>query len=129
MTAQQLFDLTVGIMGVTPANATSYTDTIIPQINTILANTFSLENNNREYAGLVELTVIPTVSALSDNLTYQDNVLRNVVVYGLAQLLSLSDDDTIKAGFYETRYADGYAKERKLIVTDPTDYYSTNGDE
>jgi len=123
MTAQQLFDLTVGIMGVTPANATSYTDTIIPQINTILANTFSLENNNREYAGLVELTVIPTVAALSDNLTYQDNVLRNVVVYGLAQLLSLSDDDTIKAGFYETRYGDNYAKERKTIAEDPTDYY------
>lgn len=124
MTAQQLFDLTVGIMGVTPANATSYTDTIIPQINTILANTFSLENNNREYAGLVELTVIPTVSALSDTLTYQDNILRNVVVYGLAQLLSLSDDDTIKAGFYETRYGDNYAKERKTIAEDPTDYYS-----
>lgn len=123
MTAQQLFDLTVGIMGVTPANATSYTDTIIPQINTILANTFSLENNNREYAGLVELTVIPTVAALSDTLTYQDNVLRNVVVYGLAQLLSLSDDDTIKAGFYETRYGDNYAKERKTIAEDPTDYY------
>lgn len=124
MTAQQLFDLTVGIMGVTPANATSYTDTIIPQINTILANTFSLENNNREYAGLVELTVIPTVSALSDTLTYQDNILRNVAVYGLAQLLSLSDDDTIKAGFYETRYGDNYAKERKTIAEDPTDYYS-----
>jgi len=123
MTAQQLFDLTVGIMGVTPANATSYTDTIIPQINTILANTFSLENNNREYAGLVELTVIPTVAALSDNLTYQDNVLRNVVVYGLAQLLSLSDDDTIKAGCYETRYGENYAKARKTIAEDQTDYY------
>ena len=123
MTAQQLFDLTVGIMGVTPANATSYTDTIIPQINTILANTFSLENNNRQFAGLTELTVIPTVSALSETLTYQDNVLRNVVAFGLAQLLSLSDDDTIKAGFFETRYADGYAKERKFIATDPTDYY------
>jgi len=123
MTAQQLFDLTVGIMGVTPANATSYTDTIIPQINTILANTFSLENNNREYAGLVELTVIPTVAALSDNLTYQDNVLRNVVVYGLAQLLSLSDDDTIKAGFYETRYGDNFAQERKTNPAEPTAYY------
>lgn len=128
MTAQQLFDLTVNVMGITPANATSYSDVVVGQINAILAQTFSLENNNRQFAGLTELTTIPTVSALSDTLTYQDNVLRNVVTWGLAQLLALSDDDTIKAGFFETRYADGYAKERKLIVTDPTDYYSTEGE-
>ena len=124
MTAQQLFDLTVGIMGITPANASSYNDTIIPQINAVLAMSFKLENNNRQFAGLTELTVIPTVSALSDTLTYQDNIIRNVLVYGVAQLLSLSDDDTIKAGFFENRFFEGMKNEKKLISQEIKDYYS-----
>lgn len=131
MTAQQLFDLTVGVMGIQPENALSYTPTIIPQINMILAQTYNLENNNRKFYNLTavtpiaELTAIPVVTSLSDNLTYQDNVLRKVVVWGLAQLLALSDKDTVLAGFYETRYADAQRTESKFINMDVEDYFGT----
>lgn len=123
MTAQQLYDLTVGMMGITPSNATSYNDTIIPQMNTILAQTFTLENTVRAYKGLTELTTIPTVSALTDTLTYQDSVLKNVVLWGLARLLALSDDETIKASFYGQQFADGYNSENKLIASEIVDYF------
>jgi hypothetical protein len=131
MTAQQLFDLTVGVMGIQPENALSYTPTIIPQINMILAQTFNLENNNRKYlilnesSVITELTAIPVVTALGDTLTYQDNILRKVVVWGLAQLLALSDKDTVLAGFYETRYADAQRLESKFINMDVEDYFGT----
>lgn len=131
MTAQQLFDLTVGVMGIQPENALSYTPTVIPQINMILAQTYNLENNNRKFYNLTaetpiaELTSIPEVTALSDTLTYQDNVLRKVVVWGLAQLLALSDKDTVLAGFYETRYADAQRTESKFINMDVEDYFGT----
>lgn len=129
MTVQELFTLTVGIMGITPANATSYNDALLPQVNTILAQTFNLENNNREFKGLTVLTSIPSVSSLSDVLTYQDNVLRKVVVWGLAQLLALSDDDVVKAGFFENRYADGMRLEGKFVASEITDYYALESDE
>lgn len=124
MTAQEIFNLTIGIMGITPSNAGSYVDTIIPQINTILAQTFKLENNNREFLGLTKLSSSQVITSLSNTLTYQDSVLRNVVVWGIAQLLSLSDDDVVKAGFFENRYADGMKLEAKYIPSDITDYYS-----
>lgn len=128
MTAQELFNLTIGIMGITPSNAGSYVDTVIPQLNTVLAQTFNLENNNREYLGLEKLTSIPVVSSLSNTLTYQDNILRKVVVWGLAQLLSLSDDDVVKAGFFENRFADGMKLEGKYIASEITDYYTVESE-
>lgn len=128
MTVQELFKLTVGIIGVTANNATSYLGTLVPQVNTILAQTFELENNNREYLGLELLTEIPEVTSVSDILTYQDNVLRKVVVWGLAQLFALSDDDVVKAGFFENRFADYMKLESKFIKTDITDYYSLESD-
>jgi len=128
MTVQELFKLTVGIIGVTANNATSYLGTLIPQVNTILAQTFELENNNREYLGLELLTEIPEVTSVTDILTYQDNVLRKVVVWGLAQLFALSDDDVVKAGFFENRFADYMKLESKFIETDITDYYSLESD-
>lgn len=128
MTVQELFNLTVGIMGVTPANATSYLDTVLPQVNTILAQTFNLENNNREFKGLAVLSSIPYVTSLSDTLTYQDNIIRKVVVWGLAQLLALSDDDVVKAGFFENRFADGMQMEGKMIASDITDYYAVESE-
>lgn len=128
MTVQELFKLTVGIIGVTANNATSYLGTLVPQVNTILAQTFELENNNREYLGLELLTEIPEVTSVTDILTYQDNVLRKVVVWGLAQLFALSDDDVVKAGFFENRFADYMKLESKFIKTDITDYYSLESD-
>lgn len=124
MTAQQLFDLTVGLMGITPSNATSYTDVIIPQMNTILAENFNLENLNREYKSLTVLTAIPTVTALSDTLTYQDGILRNVIAYGIAQLLSVSDGEFAMANFFSDKYEQGKQKEKKLFATEIKDWAS-----
>lgn len=128
MTGQQLFDTTTSLMGIAPADATSYQETILPQINIILAKTFNLENNNRAYKSLALLTSIPELTALSQTIDYQQNVLMNVVVYGLAQLLALSDSDTINAGFFETRFADGMRNESKLIASDIEDYFSPEAD-
>lgn len=129
MTAQELFTLTAGLMGITQNNALNYGDTILFQMNTILSQTFKLENNNREFLGLTKLSSIPTVSSLSDTLTYQDNVLRNVVVFGLAQLMSLSDDDVLKANFFEGRFIDAMKEESKAIRTDVEDYFSPEEDD
>lgn len=125
MTVQQLFDLCVGIPGVETSNAASYLPTFLFQLNTILAETFKLENNNREYLGIPVLTTMPLVTSMSDTLTYQDNILRNVVVWGVLTHLQLSDDEVVKTGFYNNKYADNQRIEMKVIPMDIVDYYGT----
>ena len=123
MTAQELFNLTVGVMGMTPTNAQTLSEIYLPNLNTILADTFKLENNNRLYNDLTILTTIPTVNNLNDVLTYQDNVIRNVVMWGVARQLALADDD-VKSSSYAFQYTQGYNNESKTINSDITDYYS-----
>lgn len=124
MTAQELYVRTIGIMGITEANATTYAETIIPQINTVLGDCFKLENNNREYEGIALLTAIPVVTTLSDTITYQENLVINVLPYGIAQLLALSDDDTIRANYFGFKFAENYNKETKLIPVEVVDVFS-----
>ena len=124
MTVQNLFDLIVGTMGLLPSNASTYQEVYIPVLNTILSHTFNLENVNREYKGLDLLEESQKVTTMSDTLLYQDNVLRNVVIFGVAQLFALSDDDTLRSGFFEQRYADGMNREDKTIMSEIVDYYA-----
>lgn len=123
MTAQELFNLTVANMGMTPSNAQTLLEIYLPNLNTILADTFKLENNNRLYNDLPILTSMPTVTSLNDVLTYQENVIRNVVMLGVARQLALADDD-VKSSSYAFQYTQGYNNESKTINSDITDYYS-----
>ena len=129
MTAQELFNHVVGIMGQVPSNAQTYLDVFIPNLNAVLAQSFKLENNNREYYDLTILPIIPKVKTLSDELTYQDNILYNVVAWGIAQQLALSDDDVVKTGFYSQQYAEGFLNEAKMIKEDIIDYYALESEE
>lgn len=124
MTVQQLFEQTVGIMGLTALNAVTYQATLIPQVNTILGQLYDLENNLRRIASEVELTETPSVSATTDILPYKEQIIRRVAIWGLAQLFALTDDDTIKAGFYGARFAEESINVMKLEREDILDYYS-----
>jgi hypothetical protein len=118
------------MMGMSTANATTYEAPFIPQLNVILSQCYNLENNVREYGSVALLTAMPSVASLADALTYQDEVIRNVLVWGVAQLMALSDDDTVKAGFFGMRYAEEFNKASKFIPSPVTDFYgiSEEGD-
>ena len=128
MTAQDLFNLSLGIIGISSNNAGTYTETALPMINTVLMQTFDLENHIRKYLELTPLTTVPVHTNLNETLTYQDRILRNVAVYGLAQLLVLSDDDVIRANFFGNLYAQGFNNENKFIPEDAIDVYGDDYD-
>jgi len=123
MTVEQLFERTIGIMGLIPANATTYRDTLLPQVNTILGQLFSLENNIRLSNTEAILEAIPSVSDFSDELPYKNEINVRVATWGLAQLFALTDDDTIKAGFFGARFAEESYNVSKLIPQEIEDYY------
>lgn len=124
MTVLELFTLTIGMLGLTTENATTYKTTLYPQLNMVLADCFKLENNLREDRGIALLTTIPTITADADILTYQDDLQKQVLPYGLARLLVLSDDDTVRAGFFGSQYVEAQALLSVGISDDVTDYYS-----
>jgi hypothetical protein len=125
MTVQQLFDLTIGMMGMNSSNASTYLETVIPQVNVILSACYNLENNNRLFNEVTLLTAIPTVASLTDPIVYYDDIQRKAMMWGLAELFALSDDDTLRATVFSIRFADAQKELSKLIPSDITDYYST----
>lgn len=129
MTVTELFNYSIGEMGISISNASTYTETILPQVNNLLAECFKLENNNRLSLGVAELTEIPLVTSLTDTLTYQSNIIRNVMMYGLCQKLALTDDDTLRAGYYGSKYAQNSSIEMKANFYAIPDYYSGEEEE
>ena len=129
MDAQELFDYSVGIAGISANNAQNYLPTYIHQLNATLAETFKLENNNRLFKGVAILDAIPYLTALTDIIPYQDNIVRNVLPYGVLTHLQLSDDDVVKTGYYNSRYADNMRLEGKLIEQEIEDVYGVSYDD
>jgi len=125
MTAQEIFNRTIGTMGMLASNATTYQTPFPQQLNTVLAETFKIENGLREFKGLTRLTSIPVVTALTDTVDYQEDMLL-MLSYGCAMYLSLSDDDTVKAQFFNQQYLTAQASERRVIYGEIVDYF---GDE
>ena len=125
MTVQQLFDTTTSMLGLNASNASTYLETLIGQVNTLLADCYNLENNNRRALGLTELTTIPTVAVIGDTIPYQDSIVRKVMIWGLAQMFAIIDDEMNRATYYGIRFADGLRGESKAIPTDIEDYYGT----
>ena len=123
MTGQELFNETIGMMGLTTSNAVTYVETAVPQINTLLGQLFDLENNLREKNEEDKLTEIPAIFAISDVLPYKESINRRVLKWGLAQLFALSDDDTVKATYYGAVFAETYKEYSKNIVTEVHDYF------
>ena len=123
MTVEQFFKYTVGMMGMTPANSITYRDTFLDQVNSVLARLFELQNNNRVYRGESKLPQIPFVGGFEEEIPYDDTLVKNILVWGVAQSLALTDDDTVKATYYGAVFADTYKEYSKNIITEVHDYF------
>lgn len=103
-TVQDLFDVTLGLMNDQKANSGSYQEFIIPITNTILSECLVQENNLRLLNGAEVLTEAPVMSAFTDVIPYHEELIRNVLPYGLGMFLFLGDDENVKATFFSTKY-------------------------
>ena len=122
-TVQQLFNRVIGMLGIEAANATTYLASFPQQTNVVITDCFKIENTNRVWKKLVELTTIPTVTALVDSIDYQEELMQ-ILANGLAMFLSLSDDETIKTQFYNSQYEESKAKANKMNPKAIVDYFS-----
>ena len=104
MTADDIFNTVLGLMFCTKEEKADYESSFIPMLNIVLAETFHMNNARRMGSGKEELSSIPEVKKLSDEIEYEDIILRKTVPYGVAGMLYAEDDDTGMGNYYREKY-------------------------
>ncbi len=79
---------------------------LIRWMNTLLAECFSAEQNSRQADGKELLTEIPMVKELSEEIPYNEMMLRFVLPYGIAWKYAEQDQDMNRALQYRSMYED-----------------------
>ena len=97
-----------------------YDNYYIPWVNVLLSENFDLNNSLLRAIGETPLEDIPSVSADTDVLPYEDRICREVLPYGLAAKFFI-DDDLSKYDIFNTDYQNArmaYMKGRPVAMTD-----------
>lgn len=119
MTVNELYELTKGLM-FEKSNSVDFDDNYIPWTNMLLSENFDINNSIRISKGLNPLVERPRVTSGSDELTYEDEMLYEILPYGLAKYLFI-DDDHEDVNIFDTHYFNSrqrYMKYREVPFVD-----------
>jgi len=119
MTVQTLFDQTLALINEEP---TQYKDILIGCVNRLLADTHDTNNLILEYHHADPLSAIPVVSALTDEIPCNADLVA-AFPYGLASLLIYDDEDLNKVIFWQNQYADALQRAGRAFEEKVQDVY------
>lgn len=122
-TAQQVFDITLGLMIETGTSSTDYKRNYLPILNTILSECLSRENSLRYRDGMEELTEAPNIQGMEETVPYHEELVRNVVPYGVGMFFFLGDDELERATFFSTKYDENKDKYTPAVYVEVVDVY------
>lgn len=108
MTVKELYDLAKSLMFEKPTSK-DYDNYYIPWINVLLSENFDLNNHLRAKHKKELLTEVPTVSAASDTIPYENEMCYEILPYGLAAQFFI-DDDLSKFDIFNTKYENAMSK-------------------
>ena len=91
-----------------------YDDFLISNINRLLVELFNENNVMRVFNGKPKLEAPQVVSARSDILTYEDDIVYNVLPLGLAARFFI-DDDLNKYSIFSTDYNNARVSNQKIV--------------
>ena len=91
-----------------------YDDFLINNINRLLVELFHENNVMRVFNGKEKLEAPQVVSARSDTLTYEDDIVYNVLPLGLAARFFI-DDDLNKYSIFSTDYNNARVSNQKIV--------------
>ncbi|MEG2175009.1 MAG: hypothetical protein RR135_05955 [Oscillospiraceae bacterium] len=80
------------------------------QINTLLADTFEVNNNLRRAQGKPVLGEILALGTLAQEIGYEEALVRSAFGYGLASRLLFDDNDGGRQAVLEQRYREAVAR-------------------
>jgi hypothetical protein len=122
-TAQQVFDITLGLMIETGTSSTDYKRNYLPILNTILSECLSRENSLRYRDGMEELTEAPNIQGMEETVPYHEELVRNVLPYGVGMFFFLGDDELERATFFSTKYDENKDKYTPAVYVEVVDVY------
>lgn len=124
MTGNEVFNIAISLMGETSATSVSYVEQALNVINAVLTDTFEINNMLRESIGLEPLEERLFLTNLSDEIEgYENELLYNLIPYGVGARLVIDDGEANKLGFLEQNYVDRFNKYTKSIYENMEDVY------
>ena len=126
MTVKELYDLAKSMMFEKPTSK-DYDNYYIPWINVLLCENFDLNNHLRVKHNKEALTEVPTVSAGSDTVPYENEMCYEILPYGLAAKFFI-DDDLSKFDIFNTNYENALSKYSWGIEEQVEDVYASSED-
>lgn len=124
-TCQMLFDITIGLMNEQRQNSISYSEFILPVINTVLSELLEDENAFRKMEGTDTLDEAPYMTDLNDIIPYHRELIQNVMPFGVGLYLYLGDDEMTKATYFSTKYDENRRKYAVAIYVDTSEVFSS----
>lgn len=93
MTCLEIYKIALGY--IFEKSTKEYQTYYIPFLNLISAECFSLNNFIRESKGLEELTEIPQYTQDSDEIVYEEELIKEVLPLGLASHIAKEDEQSL----------------------------------
>lgn len=77
---------------------------VLQWMNLLLSESFTYENALRRFKGLEELTEIPVLNSLQDEIPYQYEIIDPALIYGLTSFIAQDDDNEYRTQRYRAMY-------------------------
>ena len=114
MKAQDIFYLAVTLMFGEEADRVDYKPFYINILNILLAETFFANQTLRKQRGKEEMTEIPYIQNMEEEVDYEPEFTRQILPYGIAGYI-YTDDDKNMGSEYKNKYE--YEKNKILCCT------------
>ena len=103
MTGSEVFAQTLSLIQET--DPSPYGVLPLNWLNFVLAETWEVANRRREYDGLEPLEKIPVMKSMSEEIPYDDGLVRRVFPLGMLVRLYTDETDTLMLDLYRREYA------------------------
>ncbi|MBQ7875616.1 MAG: hypothetical protein IJ306_10780 [Oscillospiraceae bacterium] len=123
MTVNECYEIAVSFLPEEPADNVEMQKFAVPWCNMLLAETFEQENVYRRTKGLAEIAAVPKVSAKTDEIPYNENMVRAAFPYGMARWIFRENDDVSGSHEYYNLYAAAVSASVPLLTAEVEDVY------
>ena len=113
MTVNELYEHTKGIM-FEKSSSTIYDNYVIPNVNRLIRELFDMNNSERIWNEKTPLSKPPYVSQMTDEIKYEEVIVREIMPLGLAAYFFV-DDDLSKYSIFITDYKNAKIVNQRIL--------------
>ncbi|MBQ2898185.1 MAG: hypothetical protein IJE28_00395 [Oscillospiraceae bacterium] len=123
MTVKECYEQAVGFLPENPEENTGMQKYAVSWCNFLLAETFQNENICRKAKKLPQITEIPKVSDMGEEIPYDEEMVRAVFPYGMARWAFRESEDVSGSREYYRLYAVALAEATPVTEEEIEDVY------